>query len=118
MAVSILAQLLASALLSTSAEAQGGAAAAPAPAPACGSPIYDARHGCKVIESGSAKLNCMVMADGSLQSCKVASEDPPGKGFGEAALASAANAKVKADPNRPATGVLVNNIPFVFKADE
>ena len=118
MAVSILAQLLASALLSTSAEAQGGAAAAPAPAPACGSPIYDARHGCKVMESGSAKLNCMVMADGSLQSCKVASEDPPGKGFGEAALASAANAKVKADPNRPATGVLVNNIPFVFKADE
>jgi len=118
MAVSLIAQLLASALVTTGAAAAEPAAAAAPPAPACGSPIYDARHGCKVLESGSAKLQCMVMPDGALQSCKVVEEDPPGKGFGEAALASAANAKVKADPNRPAAGVLVNNIPFVFKADE
>ena len=118
MAVSILAQLLASAVLSSAAAQDSGAPAASSPAPTCASPIYDAKHDCKVIKSGSAKLQCLVMADGSLQSCKVLSEDPPGEGFGQAALASAANAHVKADPNRPAAGVLVNNIPFVFKPDE
>jgi TonB family protein len=117
MAVLLVAQLLASALLATS-SAQDSAASAAAPASVCGSPIYDAKHDCKVLESGSAKLQCMVMPDGALQSCKVMQEDPPNKGFGEAALASAARAKVKADPKRPAEGVLVNNIPFVFKADE
>jgi hypothetical protein len=118
MAVSILAHILASALLTTSAEAQDSTAPAAAPpAPACGSPIYDAKHGCKVLESGSAKLQCLVMADGSLMSCKVVSEDPPGKGFGEAALHMAMTQKVKADANRPATGLLAT-IPFNFKADE
>ena len=118
MAVSILAQLLASALLTSSAAAadQSAPAAAP-PAPSCGSPIYDANHGCKVLESGSAKLQCLVMADGSLTSCKVVSEDPPGKGFGEAALHMAVTQKVKADPARPATGLLAT-IPFNFKAEE
>lgn len=118
MAVSIVAQLLASALMSSAAAQDTGASAAAPAAPACASPIYDAKHDCKVIKSGSAKLQCMVMADGTLQSCKVVSEDPPGEGFGQAALASAANAHVKADPNRPAAGVLVNNIPFVFKTDD
>jgi TonB family protein len=117
MAVSILAQLLASALLSSAVQDSGAPAAAPA-APTCASPIYDAKHDCKVIKSGSAKLQCMVMADGSLQSCKVLSEDPPGEGFGEAALASAKTAKVRPDPKRPAAGMLVNNIPFTFKPDE
>lgn len=119
MAVSILAQLLAAALMTTSAEAQDAGAQAAAPAaPTCASPIYDPKHDCRVIAAGSAKLQCMVMADGSLQSCKVQSEDPAGKGFGEAALASAKTAKVRADPNRPAAGVLVSNIPFTFKPDE
>jgi TonB family protein len=118
MAVSLLAQLLASALLTTSAEAQDSSApAAAAPAPSCGSPIYDPKHDCRVIATGSAKLQCLVMADGSLQSCKVVSEDPPGKGFGEAALASAARTKVKPDDKRPAGGLLAN-IPFNFKPDE
>ena len=118
MAVSILAQLLASALLTSSAAAadQSPPAAAP-PAPTCASPIYDAKHGCKVLESGSAKLQCLVMADGSLMSCKVVSEDPPGKGFGEAALHMAMTQKVKEDPKRPAAGLLAT-IPFNFKADE
>ena len=121
MAVSILAQLLASALLSTSAEAQdaGGSAAAPMapPASTCGSPIYDAKHGCRVMEAGSAKLQCQVMADGSLLSCTVVSEDPAGKGFGEAAMHMAMTQKVKADPNRPAAGIKAT-IPFNFKPDE
>jgi hypothetical protein len=116
MAVSILAQLLASALL-TSAPQDSSSPAATPPAPTCASPIYDAKHDCRVIASGSAKLQCLVMADGSLQSCKVVSEDPPGKGFAEAAMNLAAHQKVKADPNRPATGLLAT-IPFNFKPDE
>jgi TonB family protein len=119
MAVSLLAQLLASALLTSSAAAQdSSAAAAPPPAPTCASPIYDAKHDCRVIASGSAKLQCTVMADGSLQNCSVMSEDPPGKGFGEAALASAKTAHVRADASRPAEGVIVKNIPFTFKPDQ
>ncbi len=117
MAVSILAQLLASALLSSAAAQDSGAPAAAPAAPACASPIYDAKHDCKVMESGSAKLQCLVMADGALQSCKVVAEDPPGKGFGEAAMHMAQTQKVKADPKRPATGLLAT-IPFNFKADE
>jgi TonB family protein len=118
MAVSILVQLLASALLSSSAEAQDSRApAAAAPATSCGSPIYDPKHDCRVIATGSAKLQCLVMADGSLQSCKVVAEDPPGKGFGEAAMASAARTKVKPDDNRPAAGLLAT-IPFNFKPED
>ena len=117
MAVSILAQLLASALLSTSAAAQDSVPASAPPAPTCGSPIYDAKHDCKVMETGSAKLQCLVMADGALTSCKIVSEDPPGKGFGEAALNMAMHQKVKPDSKRPATGLLAT-IPFNFKADE
>jgi len=117
MAVSILAQLLASALLSSAAAQDSAAPGAAAPASPCASPIYDAKHDCKVLESGSAKLQCLVMADGSLQSCKIVSEDPPSKGFGEAAMNLASHQKVKPDPNRPATGLLAT-IPFNFKADE
>ena len=116
MAVTLIAQLLASALKS-SAAAQDSSAPAAAPAPSCGSPIYDPKHDCRVIATGSAKLQCMVMADGSLNSCTVVSEDPAGKGFGEAALASAARTHVKADPNRPAAGIKAT-IPFNFKPDE
>ena len=118
MALSMIAQLLAATLMSSAAaqDSAGGPAAAP-PASACGSPIYDPKHGCKVIATGSAKLQCTVMADGSLQDCTVVSEDPPGKGFGEAALASATHTKVRADPNRPAAGIKAT-IPFNFKPED
>jgi hypothetical protein len=116
MAVSILVQLFASALVTTAAAADDPAASVPA-APACGSPIYDAKHDCRVIATGSAKLQCLVMADGSLQSCKVVEETPPGKGFGEAAMGVASHQKVKADSKRPETGVWAT-IPFNFKAEE
>ena len=117
MAVSIIAQLLAATLMSSAATQDSSAPAAAPPAPACGSPIYDPKHDCKVIATGSAKLQCLVMQDGSLQSCKVVSEDPPGKGFGEAAMNLASHQKVRADPNRPATGLLAN-IPFNFKPED
>jgi hypothetical protein len=115
----MIAQLLAATLLSSAApDSSGASAAAPAEAPCGGSPIYDPKHDCRVIATGSAKLQCMVMADGSLQSCSVISEDPPGKGFGQAALISAQTAKVRADPSRPAAGVLVKGIPFNFKPED
>jgi protein TonB len=117
MAVSIIAQLLASAVMASAAQQAGSAPAAAPPAPSCGSPIYDAKHDCRVMATGSAKLQCRVMADGSLQSCKVVAEDPPGKGFGEAAMQMAQTQKVKADPSRPADGLLAT-IPFNFKPDE
>lgn len=117
MAVSILAQLLASALLTTSAAAAEDPGAAAPAAPTCASPIYDPKHDCRVRDTGSAKLQCLVMADGALQSCKVVAEDPPGKGFGEAALHTALTQKVGPDPKRPATGLLAT-VPFNFKPDE
>jgi hypothetical protein len=116
MAVSIVAQLLASTLMAAAAQDSGAPAAAP-PASICGSPIYDPKHGCRVMDTGSAKLQCLVMADGSLQSCKIVSEDPPGKGFGEAAMHMAEHQKVRPDDKRPATGLLAT-IPFNFKPDE
>jgi hypothetical protein len=115
MMISILANLLASAVITTSAAAAPDAAPAPT---SCGSPIYDAAHDCKVMADGVAKLECLVMPDGALQSCKVVEETPPGRGFGEAALAKASGAKVAPDPSRPATGKLVTGIPFRFKAEE
>jgi TonB family protein len=38
---------------------------------------------------GKATLNCTAAADGALRGCKVAGEDPPDWGFGEAAMALA-----------------------------
>lgn len=46
-------------------------------------PAAAANAGLKV---GSAKVACTVAQDGTLKACSVASEDPPGMGFGEAAL--------------------------------
>jgi hypothetical protein len=118
MAVTVIAQILASAVLASAAAQDSSAPAAAAPAPSCGSPIYDPKHDCRVIATGSAKLQCTVMADGSLQSCSVLSEDPPGKGFGDAALLMAKTAKVRADDSRPPQGVVVKGIPFTFKPDQ
>jgi TonB family protein len=119
MAVSMIVQLLAASLMSSAApDSSSASAAAPAEAPCGGSPVFDPKHDCKVIATGAAKLQCMVMADGSLQNCSVVSEDPPGQGFGQAALSTAQTAKVKADPSRPAQGVLIKGIPFNFKPED
>jgi hypothetical protein len=111
MMISILANLLASAVITTSAAA--------APANTCGSPIYDSAHDCAVIADGMAKLQCTAMADGSVKKCKVILEDPAGKGYVEAALAKVSDGKphLAPDPNRPATGALVA-FPMRFKAGE
>ena len=91
MAVSLVAQLLISAAMAASSPAD----APPAPpTPTCGSPIFDPAHQCRVREDGLVKLQCKAMRDGSLTACTVVSEDPPGKGFGAAALDSATRANV------------------------
>ena len=88
---------------------------APPSAPTCGSPIFDPAHHCRVREDGLVKLQCKAMRDGSLTACTVVSEDPPGKGFGAAALDSATRAKIAEDDKRPADGVTVV-VPIRFKA--
>lgn len=54
--------------------------------------------------SGRAAINCIVSLQGLLRDCTVASEDPPGQGFGSAALAMAPQFLM-----RPATK---NGVPF------
>lgn len=109
MAVSLVAQLLVSAAMAASSPADA------APAPTCGSPIFDPAHHCRVREDGLVKLQCKALRDGSLTACTVLSEDPPGKGFGDAALDSATRARIPADDNRPVDGATVV-VPIRFKA--
>lgn len=45
-------------------------------------------------ERGIVELSCVVNPDGSLTACRIVREDPPGAGFGEAALQAAARARV------------------------
>lgn len=102
MAVTLISQLLVSAVL---------AAAAPADAApkTCVSPIYDPATGCKIRPGldGVAVVQCTALRDGSLKDCSLISETPAGQGFGAAALADAPLEKVKADDNRPEGGATV-----------
>jgi TonB family protein len=64
---------------------------------------------------GRAVLNCTAAADGTLVGCKVASEDPPNWGFGEAALALAPAIKLAPGADgRP----VQQPISFVLATDE
>ncbi len=112
MAVSLVAQLLISAAMAASAPAD----AAPPP-PTCGSPIYDPANSCKIRPGidGRAVLQCTALRDGSLKDCSVASETPPGQGFGAAALSYIQGVKIKPDDTRPEAGGTVN-IPLHFKS--
>lgn len=64
---------------------------------------------------GRVVLQCIVTAKGSVDQCKVVSEDPPGVGFGEAALRMACLFKMKPETRdgRPVTGARVT-IPIHF----
>jgi hypothetical protein len=109
MAASILAQMLASAVLAASAPADA--------APACsGPPVYDPANKCKVVESGLVYLRCTLQADHHLTDCSVASEDPPGIGLGDAALKMAPGMMINLDP-QPATGARLK-LPVRFKAEK
>lgn len=47
------------------------------------------------VEAGHAVLTCEVLSDGRMGVCEIVEEGPPGQGFGEAALRSMREARVK-----------------------
>ncbi len=62
------------------------------------------------IKTGRGVVDCTVAADGSLTGCAIASEDPPGMGFGQAALAASASFTTNpwTDDGRPAEGARIH----------
>ncbi len=58
------------------------------------------------VTEGRVALNCAVQRSGRLDDCQVVSEAPPGRGFAEAALRNARNARIDRG-GRPA-GARVN----------
>ncbi|OGN42929.1 MAG: hypothetical protein A2623_09075 [Caulobacterales bacterium RIFCSPHIGHO2_01_FULL_70_19] len=46
-------------------------------------------------EEGQVVLNCRVGPDGRMENCRVESEQPPGRGFAEAALRGARDARIR-----------------------
>lgn len=60
------------------------------------------------IEAGSVDISCIVQPNGSLTSCQALSEDPPGAGFAQAALAGARRSRVSPQTvNGAAQGAVV-----------
>ena len=47
------------------------------------------------VEAGHATLSCEVLSDGRIGVCDVVDEGPPGQGFGDAALSSMRDARVR-----------------------
>ena len=110
MAVSLVAQLLVSAVMAASSPAA-------APPKTCGSPIYDPAANCKMRPGldGRAVLQCTALRDGTLMNCSVVSETPADPGFGAAALTYIQGEKIKPDDARPESGASVT-IPLHFKS--
>ncbi len=102
MAVTLISQLLVSAVLAAAAPGDAGPKT-------CVSPIYDPATGCKIRPGidGWAIVQCTAARDGSLKDCTLVSESTPGQGFGEAALDDAKFEKVKEDNSRPDAGAPV-----------
>lgn len=65
---------------------------------------------------GHASINCRVGADGRLSDCRVVSETPPGRGFGQAALRMAGRIRInpRTRSGRPTAGARVT-IPIPFR---
>mgnify|MGYP002382090834 FL=1 len=61
------------------------------------------------------ELSCVVSADGKL-TCSITSEDPPGKGFGNAALRASGRFRIAAatEDGKPTSGGRIN-IPIRFQ---
>jgi protein TonB len=64
---------------------------------------------------GVATLDCEVTSDGALKNCAVAVEDPPGWGFGAAALQLAPLFHMKSTANGPMPSSGKVTIPIRFK---
>jgi TonB family protein len=60
---------------------------------------------------GNVVVICAVEAEGALKDCRVAAEDPPGSGFGPAAVELVSQLRI--DPARAASGGFVR-IPIRF----
>lgn len=58
-------------------------------------PFFPALAASRGIEQGDVSLRCEALASGELGACEIISESPPGVGFGEAALASMRDARIK-----------------------
>lgn len=76
-------------------------------------PDFPWRAAGRGVERGDVVLACTALASGRLDACEVVEETPPGAGFGEAALASTAAARVTP---RTADGVPVDgSIRFTIR---
>jgi TonB family protein len=77
--------------------------------------LYYPNAGLYARSPGRVVLNCDVKADGSLENCIVASEDPPNLGFGAAAIRSAQTFRFLPSMRdcQPITGAAVV-VPVVF----
>lgn len=62
---------------------------------------YVGRSFAPTAADGAVVVECVVQPDGSLADCAVLSERPAGRGFGEAALDSARQARIRIDANDP-----------------
>ena len=65
---------------------------------------------------GKAVIACDVNTQGALTGCRVVSEDPPGEGFGDAALKLAKQFQMT--PSRDPDHLATVTIPIVFKVPE
>jgi TonB family protein len=71
------------------------------------------------VSSGSAEVSCAVLADGRVSDCGVVSETPEGAGFGQAAVAAAAEARLspRTVDSVPVGGTVRFTIRFRMAAD-
>jgi TonB family protein len=71
------------------------------------------------IKTGRGVVTCTVAPDGTLTACALESEDPPGKGFGQAALAAVGDFAVNpwTDGGRPTDGAKIR-VPIRFNESE
>ena len=71
------------------------------------------------IRTGRGDVDCVVGADGGMTGCVVVGEDPPGKGFGQAAMMAAGQFVTNpwTDDGRPAAGARIH-LPIRFNEAE
>ncbi len=82
--------------------------------------IYPAAALAKGIKVGHGLVRCVVGGNGALGDCRILSEDPPGLGFGDAALKLAATFRLNpwTEDGRPVDGAVINiPIKLVFPDD-